>query len=94
MDLEEVKKYLYIDFNDDDGDIEDFIETAEAYIDKCCGEGYKTDEKCVKLANLVKKKMIADMYEKRSSNLESKWKKDITVTTIFDILSNSGEEND
>ena len=90
--LEEAKRYLKIDFEDDDEDIESFIEAAEAYIDSMVGILYKTDEKAVKLATLLQKKLVNDMYENRNTEIPSNTKQDRIVTSILDKLSNYEEE--
>jgi len=92
MTLEEVKKYLIID--DDYGDdlLNDLIETSEIYIDSMVGEGYKIDKKAIKLADLLQKKLIADMHENRSTEIPTNTKQDKIVTSILDKLSNYIEE--
>lgn len=87
MTLEEIKEYLKIDFSEDDIYIQSLIEISQIYIDKMVGEAYKTDEKAVKLAILLQKKLINDMYENRGTEIASNTKKDILVTSIFDLLS-------
>ncbi|SHH49707.1 head-tail connector protein [Clostridium intestinale] len=89
--LEETKRYLKIDFEDDDEDIESFIEAAEAYIDSMVGIFYKADEKAVKLAILLQKKLVNDMYENRNTEIPSNTKQDRIVTSILDKLSNYEE---
>lgn len=89
--LEEAKRYLKIDFEDDDEDIESFIEAAEAYIDSMVGTLYKEDEKAVKLAILLQKKLVNDMYENRNTEIPSNTKQDRIVTSILDKLSNYEE---
>lgn len=89
--LEEAKRYLKIDFEDDDEDIESFIEAAEAYIDSMVGIFYKVDEKAVKLAILLQKKLVNDMYENRNTEIPSNTKQDRIVTSILDKLSNYEE---
>lgn len=67
MTLEEIKNYIKIDFNDDDELLEEIIEVSGLYIDEMVGEGYKANEKGLKLANLLQKKISSDMYENRSA---------------------------
>lgn len=88
MTLETVKNYLRIDFIDDDALLTTLIEAAQIYIDSCVGESYKSDVKLVKLAELLQLKIISDLYENRSTEIGNSTKKDITVTTILDKLSN------
>ncbi len=89
MTLETVKNYLRIDSVDDDILLNTLIEVSQIYIDSCAGETYKSDIKLVKLAELLKLKIISDLYENRSTEIVSNTKKDITVTTILDKLSNA-----
>ncbi|WP_315112923.1 head-tail connector protein [Clostridium intestinale] len=86
--LEEAKRYLKVDFEDDDEDIQSFIEVSEAYIDSMVGVTYKLDERAVKLANLLQKKLVNDMYENRSTEILSNTKQDRIVSSILDKLSN------
>lgn len=91
MTLEEVKNYLKIDYTDDDVVLYELIIVSEEYINSCAGVGYKSDEKAIKLANLLQKKLIHDMYEKRGTEIPNNTKKDTIVTTILDKLSNYSE---
>lgn len=87
MDQEEVKSYLRVDYDEDDGYIDELIETSEIYIESCVGEGYKTNEKSIKLFRLLQKKIIQDMYDSRGTEIANNTKKDIIVITILDKLS-------
>lgn len=87
MTLEDVKSYLHVDYEDDDTYLNELIEVSQIYIDSMVGEDYKTVEKAVKLANILQKKLIHDMYENRGIEVALKSKKDIIVTSIFDKLS-------
>ncbi|MDC4240864.1 head-tail connector protein [Clostridium tertium] len=91
MTLEEVKKYLKIDYEDDDDILSELLVVSEEYINSCVGTGYKSDEKAMKLFNLLQKKLTYDMYEKRGTEIANNTKKDIIVTTILDKLSNYSE---
>lgn len=88
MALEQVKNYLRIDLAEDDGDIADYIEASQIYIDSMVGEAYKADAKAVKLAEIVQRKLINDMYENRSTEVTQNTKQDRIVTSILDKLSN------
>ncbi len=90
MTLQEIKEYLKID-DDYDSFPEELIETSQIYIDSMVGEYYKADPKAVKLANLLQKKLCADMYENRSTEVPSNIKQDRIVTSILDKLSNYTE---
>jgi uncharacterized phage protein (predicted DNA packaging) len=88
MTLQDVKDYLRIDSVNEDAFLSELMEVSEIYIDSCVGEGYKTDLKALKLDELVQKKIISDLYENRSANIQDKTKQDRIVTTILDKLSN------
>ena len=91
MNKVKVKAYLKIDYEDDDSYIEQLIIVSEIYIDSCVGEEYKTNEKAMKLAEILQLKLIKDMYDNRGTEIPSNSKKDIIVTTILDKLSNFSE---
>lgn len=95
MTLEEVKDYLRIDDTYEDKFLNELIEVSQIYIDSMVGEAYKTDVKAVKLANLLQKKLISDMYENRSTEIQcnssTDIKQDRIVTSILDKLSNYSE---
>ena len=91
MTLEEVKSYLRIDYEEDDNLLDSLIEVSEEYIDSCVGTAYKSDEKAIKLANLLQKKLISNMFENRGTEISNSTKKDNIVTTILDKLSNYSE---
>ena len=88
MTLEDVKTYLRIDYEEDDNLLDSLIEVSEEYIDSCVGTAYKSDEKAIKLANLLQKKLISNMFENRGTEISNSTKKDNIVTTILDKLSN------
>lgn len=88
MTLEEVKNYLRVDYDEDNGIINDLLLISEEYINSCVGTAYKSNEKAVKLADLLQKKLIYDMYEKKGVEISNKTKQDTIVTTILDKLSN------
>ena len=90
MTLEEVKSYLRIEYEEDDILLANLIEVSEEYIDSCVGIAYKSDEKAMNLANLLQKKLIADMFENRGTEISNSTK-DTIVTTILDKLSNYSE---
>lgn len=87
MTSEDVKNYLRIDYEEDDIYLNELLEVSLIYIDSMVGEGYKIDEKAIKLSNLLQKKLISDMYENRGTEIPNNTKKDIIVTSILDKLS-------
>lgn len=93
MTLEEVKNYLRIDYEDDDILLNNLIEVSEEYIDSCVGIAYKSDEKAIKLANLLQKKLVRDMFENRGTEISNSSKRDTIVSTILEKLSNYSESN-
>ena len=88
IDLDQVKNYLRIDYADEDIYLNTLIETSLIYIDSMVGEGYKTDEKLIKVADLLQLKIISDMYERRSTFVENSIKTDRITNSILDKLSN------
>lgn len=90
MDLEQIKLYLNVDYDDNDELITELIDVAQIYIDKCAGEAYKIDTKLLTLSQLLLKKFIKDLYEKRSAS-EEHIKIDRVAQTILIALSNAGE---
>ncbi|WP_261780732.1 head-tail connector protein [Clostridium botulinum] len=88
--LEQAKNYIREDCDDEDviTSIKDAMEVSQVYIDSMVGEAYKEDKKAIKLADLLQKKLIADMYENRSTEVPQNTKQDRIVTSILDKLSN------
>lgn len=86
MTLEDIKNYLRIDDTEEDLFLQSLMEVAEIYIDSCVGEEYKTNDKAIKLAELLQKKIIADLYENRGTTVDN-IKKDVIVTTILNTLA-------
>ena len=88
IDLDQVKNYLRIDYEDEDMYLNTLIEVSLIYIDSMVGEKYKENEKMVKLADLLQLKIIADMYEERSTFIQNSVKTDRITNSILDKLSN------
>ncbi|BDR75763.1 head-tail connector protein [Clostridium tetani] len=91
MTLQSIKEYLRIDGQDEDIFLQELIEISQIYIDSMVGTNYKTDPKTVKLANLLQKKLVADMYENRSTTISTQEKQDRIVTSILDSLALAGD---
>lgn len=85
--LEDAKKYIRIDFEEDDSLIEELIDTAQIFIDGMVGEEYKKDEKLVRIADLLVKKLVNDMYENRYYTVSSNAKKDMVINSMLDKLA-------
>ncbi|MDU2654577.1 MAG: head-tail connector protein [Clostridium perfringens] len=91
--LEEVKNYLRVSEDNErvDNEIQDYIQQAGIYIDSCCGLAYKKYDDKVKLADLLVKKIVNDLYENAGMILEKKGGYDRISETILDILANCGD---
>lgn len=97
--LQQAKDYLRVSYDEDDEEIEGLILTAEAYIDSCVGTGYKNRanyesdedyEKGRRIAALLQKKIISDMYEVRATTVRVNTKTDSITKTILDKMANLG----
>lgn len=97
--LQQAKDYLRVSYDEDDEEIKGLILTAEAYIDSCVGTGYKNRanyesdedyEKGRRIAALLQKKIISDMYEVRATTIRVNTKTDNITKTILDKLANVG----
>lgn len=86
--LEQAKEHLRIDYSDDDVYIASLLDVSLIYIDSMAGEGYKTDPKAMKLAELLQRKFISDMYENRGTEIPQNTKQDRIAMSILDKLSN------
>lgn len=97
--LQQAKDYLRVSYDEDDEEISELILTAEAYIDSCVGTGYKKREnyendkeyeKGRRIAAILQKKIIGDMYEVRATTIRFNTKTDNITKTILDKLANVG----
>lgn len=88
--LADAISYVREDINDEDAckKITELMETSQIYIESCVGTAYQTDEKAVKLAILLQKKLISDMYDQRSTEIPNNTKQDKVAQSILDKLSN------
>lgn len=91
LEIDEVKQYIKVDFEDDDILILELMEIAQDYVDYMAGESYKLYEKKVRLAKLLLKKIINDMYENRKSTVSENVKNSNITNSILDSLSNCEE---
>lgn len=87
MQLQEVKDFLRIDYEEDDILIQSLIDSCYSYIDNCTGENYKTNPKKRVLADLLVKRMVKDIYDNRSTLEEGKFKRNNMINSILEILS-------
>lgn len=91
--LDEIKTYLNIDLEDTyyDEMLTEYITASLLYIIKMSGSAWVTDGNCIKLAKILQKKLITDMFENRGTEISNSTKRDIMVTSILDSLSLAGE---
>lgn len=91
--LTEVKNYLRIYDECDDEMLCGLIYAADTYITSCVGENFIAFEKAIPLYKLLLKKIVADLYENRSMNIDNSIKRDNITTTILEKLASYGDEN-
>lgn len=89
--LEKVKKYLSIFDDYDDELLTQYMLIAETYIDSCVGVAYKSNERGLKLSEILILKLVHDLYENRGTTLSTNVKRDMIVTTTLDILVGMGD---
>lgn len=90
MDLEDVKNYLKVDYNEDDDLIKRCTTAAIAYLENATGVIYH-DNEAGSLEEILVLQLIADMYEKREPSVP----KDagyIYQSIILQISLNNEEE--
>ena len=85
--LTDIKNYLRISFDDDDVYLQRLLDTTLIYIDSCVGKNYRMIEKGVNLAKLLQCKLIADLYENRSTTIADNLVQDTITTTILEALN-------
>lgn len=87
--LEEVKVYLNIDLDDTYYDqlLMEYISVSFIYVVKMVGSAWMNDEICIKLCKILQKKLIADLFENRGTEISNATKRDVMVTSILDTLS-------
>lgn len=86
--LTDAEAYLRVDSGCDMEYIAELIETSQIYIEACVGVAYQANAKAVKLATLLQKKLIADMYDSRGTEIPNNTKQDKITQSILDKLSN------
>ena len=93
------KEYLRVGYDDDNDYITELIDISEAYIDGCVGTAYREKDKYnseeeykrgCRLATLLQKKVISDMYDVRGTTVSNNTKQDKITQTILDKLANVG----
>ena len=91
IDMNRVKQYIRIDYDEEDDFLTDLISISEIYIDSMVGENYKDYPSGVELADILQLKLIYDMYESRSTFIPNSIKMDRISNSILDKLSNYSE---
>lgn len=91
--VEEIKKYLNIDEEDTYYDelLNEYLTASFLYIISMVGDAWIKDETCVRLSRILQKKLVADLFENRTTEISNSTKRDIMVTSILDTLSLFGE---
>ena len=90
--LQEAKEYLRVGYDDDNDYITELIDISEAYIDRE-KDKYNSEEEYkrgCRLATLLQKKVISDMYDVRGTTVSNNTKQDKITQTILDKLANVG----
>lgn len=91
--LQEAKEYLRVGYDDDNDYITELIDISEAYIDGCVGTAYREKDKYnseeeykrgCRLATLLQKKVISDMYDVSAITNVQNWGQQIyTEATTY-----------
>lgn len=90
MDIEFVKKYLRVDFSDDDEFILLLMQVAEEYIINAVGY-YNEDIAIMRLLMLV---IISNLYEKRQMTVDKSNDKLMYTIRSMILQLQTGEENE
>ena len=93
MTLEEIKNYLSIYDDMEDDYIQELIDFSEDYVDSLCGEFYKLNSRGIRLSNILRKKIIADLYENKGTGCSIQYKKDVIADSLILKLSLFTEED-
>lgn len=91
MDLQEVKRFLRVDYDDDDELISSLINSAEEYIRSACGIGVNLQSE---RARTVERMLISDWYESRSPYGQGKYSQSITTMLVQLQLETSSMDGD
>ena len=76
MDKKKVKEYLRVDFDEDDGIIEQMMAAAENYIIAAVGKYDSSNEK----ANMLFMALVQDLYDNRTLMVTEQQKKRMSYT--------------
>lgn len=91
--LQDVVSFCKVDCDDVEElvDIVEFTEIADIYLESTVGTGFKENEKTLKLARILVKRLVNSMYFNRSYEISSSAKTDIITKNILSKLSNLEE---
>lgn len=91
--LQDVVSFCKVDCDDVEElvDIVEFTEIADIYLESTVGTGFKENEKTLKLARILVKRLVNSMYFNRSYEIASSVKTDIITKNILSKLSNLEE---
>lgn len=88
--IDTIRDYINA-FEEEDKVIEGLIHEAQAYIDVTVGTAYKGIESKERLAELLLKKLTADLYDSRGTQTTQVFKQDRITSTILAALANESE---
>lgn len=78
MDKQKVKEYLRVDFDEDDGIIEQMMAAAENYIIAAVGKYDSSNEK----ANMLFMALVQDLYDNRTLMVTEQQKKRCHILSV------------
>ncbi len=90
MTLDEVKRYLRVDFDDDDADIQTMMEAAKEYIAGAVGEYDDTQQK----ANMLFLAIVQDLYDNRTLMVTEQQRRRMSYTYASIILQLQYQEDE
>ena len=92
--LQDIVSFCKVDIDDIEClvDLVEFTEIADIYLESTVGSAFKKNEKTLKLARILVKRLVNSMYFNRSYEISSSAKTDIITKNILSKLSNLEEE--
>ena len=91
--LQDVVSFCKVDLDDVEElvDIVEFTEIADIYLESTVGSAFRDNDKSLKLARILVKRLVNSMYVNRSYEIASSAKTDIITKNILSKLSNLEE---
>lgn len=91
--LQDVVSFCKVDLDDVEElvDIVEFTEIADIYLESTVGSAFRDDDKSLRLARILVKRLVNSMYFNRSYEISSSAKTDIITRNILSKLSNLEE---